>query len=193
MRLTLARAAAGLLLAATMAPTASARQVQTCTIAGVVYSTAAPPPGYTVITRGEPTDPEITAIGDTRFVGTDGPDLIIGTDGDDAISGLGGDDVICGKGGRDGIDGGAGDDRVKGGPGPDLIGGGDGDDLLLGKAGNDFMLGGRGRDVLRGGEGDDLLYGGVGDLPVVVEDDQIDGGPGSDRCLQGAAIVHCER
>ena len=104
--------------------------------------------------------------------GTEGHDNLDGTDQADTIEGLGGDDSIHGLGGNDVLNGGAGNDDVWGGSGADVISGGAGDDFLrsadyiegdvYGHFGIDFDLGTE-QDQLDGGEGSDFLSVGYGD------------------------------
>ena len=105
-------------------------------------------------------------------MGTQGNDSIEGTDDDDVIVAFEGDDQIDGQGGVDPVCAGAGDDRVAleaesafGGPGRDSM-----------SAANDELLGGIGDDWLDAGAGIDAL----------------NGGHGTDTCLNAATTVACE-
>jgi Divergent InlB B-repeat domain/RTX calcium-binding nonapeptide repeat (4 copies) len=104
------------------------------------------------------------------LIGTAGKDILRGTPGRDGICGLGGDDVLQGLGGVD---------RLYGGDGNDWLDGGSGNDLLNGGAGRDHLDGSKGRDHLAGGAGRDFLISRDGWRG----NDQVRGGPDSDRCF----------
>jgi hypothetical protein len=96
-------------------------------------------------------------------LGAGGPTCtLIGTEGDDVLSGTGGADVICGLGGNDRINARGGDDTVFGGAGDDLVKAGAGADEVFGEDGSDTL---DARDAVSG-------------------NDLVDGGPGSDRCVE---------
>jgi Ca2+-binding RTX toxin-like protein len=150
------------------------------------------------------------AAGETRVIGTAGPDVIFSRWDDQFIFGRGGDDLLCGHAE---IHGGPGDDRLSvrsekafldasslyGGPGNDIIHrdealdedphfangtyGGPGRDRLFGSANLDDLLGGPGPDRIFGNGLHDEVYGGRGSDIVVggLGFDALRGGPGADR------------
>ncbi|MFH1331213.1 MAG: calcium-binding protein [Actinomycetota bacterium] len=168
--------------------------------------------------------PTMTAIPGVLTVGTPGDDVIVGTPGDDVIRGGRGKDRICGLGGDDVLQGGAGRDRISGGDGNDVVRGGGGRyQLLKGDGGNDRVLAAGYGDSALGGFGDDVVrarFGGIeaaggagADIVqsfaafVVLRGDggndrlrsdyrnDLDAGPGFDRCSLGLAVpgTGCER
>jgi RTX calcium-binding nonapeptide repeat (4 copies)/Metallo-peptidase family M12B Reprolysin-like len=93
--------------------------------------------------------------GNTRIIGTPGPDTLIGTNGLNTINGLGEDDRIQGCEASDRIMGSNGNDGIGGGPGSDELNGNAGNDLIQGDSGNDQLSGGAGINTLTGGPGRD--------------------------------------
>lgn len=142
--------------------------------------------------------------GDDELFGSDSADVIVGRGGADNIEGRGGNDTICGGDGADGLNGGVGDDYIDGGIGADSLWGGDGRDEMYGSSGNDDMFGGGGvdtlrgqgdRDYMRGGAGYDAMDGGGADDALYPDADSanMDGGDGSDICVDGAGTSrNCE-
>jgi Ca2+-binding RTX toxin-like protein len=216
-RLTLAAAAAGLLVPA--APALAGEWGATSAVAAV------------------PVAGEVITCEGGRCEGTEGKDTIVANNATQRVVALGGDDDIeldaiftSGSGdtafggeGRDCIDGGAGNDLMIGGPGDDNrpceftafvdpqagLTGGPGDDTIMGGPGNDSMNGIFDDDTLHGEAGDDFLrdtsvgdkdrlYGGEGndtlDATDGPGDDLIDGGPGEDDCSGDSTdtFVNCE-
>ena len=96
-----------------------------------------------------------TGSGNTRIIGTPGPDTLIGTNGLNTINGLGEGDRIQGCGANDRIMGSTGNDGIAGGPGNDDLNGNAGNDLIQGDSGNDQLSGGAGINTLTGGPGRD--------------------------------------
>jgi RTX calcium-binding nonapeptide repeat (4 copies) len=135
-------------------------------------------------------DPITGTRGDDHIVGTPGDDVIVGLGGNDSIAGLGGDDRICGGAGADFIYGGTGNDGLDGDIGADVLVDGSGNNLLLGGAGADVLSGGAGDDILKGQADNDILVGGP--FFEVQGFDPLDGGPGTDLCLQAEVEVACE-
>ncbi|PIB93995.1 DUF4347 domain-containing protein [Caulobacter sp. FWC2] len=92
----------------------------------------------------------ITLVGEGRFGGGDGRQVVYGDDGaqyivlgadDDVLHGGGGDDTVGSKGGNDKLYGDAGNDTLFGGEGNDLMDGGTGyDTVLMGGNLKDYMF-----------------------------------------------------
>ncbi len=155
--------------------------------------------------------------------GTAGDDVILGTAGDDTIRGGLGKDRICGLGGSDDLRGGPGRDRISGGDGNDYLRGDAGSNQILkGDGGNDIIRADGTGDEIRGGLGDDVLrayhpgtvFGGPGadtlqsfaafvalygeggnDRIRSNYRNDLDGGPGFDRCYLDMTVpgTGCER
>lgn len=122
----------------------------------------------------------------TVYNGTNLCECILGTTGADTINANGGDDSVCSGQGNDTVSGGSGNDFIDGGPDNDTLMGDGGNDTINGRAGNDKIFGGSGSDDLAGGEGDDCLDGGLN------PGDHLDGGNGTDTCINLATWTNCE-
>jgi Ca2+-binding RTX toxin-like protein len=115
--------------------------------------------------------------GRTYVFGEKGDDTLFvsgyanGDEGDDMLAGGDGDDLLDGGFGSDTITGGAGDDELIGG---DTPGDSPGKDDVAGEAGNDLLTGGNSSRFQRGGD---------------TEDDDVDGGDGTDTLDWGARQV----
>ena len=104
--------------------------------------------------------------------------------GDVRFFGNGGKDILTGNPRHGILNGGVGDDTITGGDRQNHIKGGEGDDRLLGKADRDVVNGGKGDDVLVGGSGHDTLKGLGGDDVIRARDgmrDVVNGGLHLDR------------
>jgi Ca2+-binding RTX toxin-like protein len=156
------------------------------------------PPAGSDATCGGAAATIVGTDGDDHLLGTEGRDIISGLGGNDRIEGLGGDDYICGDAGDDTLFGGSGDDGMSGGTGEDSMFGGDGSEIMYGSEGNDEMQGNAGRDSMNGGGGDDIISGGddndiLGGDDGVVNNDNLDGGTGTDTCFSDPdPEVNCE-
>jgi Ca2+-binding RTX toxin-like protein len=158
--------------------------------------------------------------GSDRICGGRGGDMIRPGSGDDRVKGGRGADRIVYRSGEDILHGNKGDgdlldfrsqgspvsvdlkkhaavvggtvltidgfERVFGGSGDDVISGSDRDEVLKGYAGADDLRGRGGSDRLYGGRGSDRLDGGAGDQ------DHLDGGRGTDTCINAASYTKCE-
>jgi Ca2+-binding RTX toxin-like protein len=103
--------------------------------------------------------------------------------------------TVVGTAGADHLVGTAGADVFAAGAGPDVVRGGGGDDVVCGEGGADVLRGGAGTDRIFGGEADDQLEGNDGDDALDGDDgaaDRLDGGPGTDTCVEGEAPLACE-
>jgi hypothetical protein len=118
-----------------------------------------------------------TSAGPIRQVCLDAAATVVGTASADHLVGTAGADVFAA---------GAGADTVRGGGGDDVVCGEGGADVLRGGAGTDRISGGAADDRLEGNDGDDALDGDEGLA------DRLDGGPGTDSCVEGEAPLACE-
>ena len=118
-----------------------------------------------------------TSAGPIRQRCLDAAATVIGTPGSDRLVGTAGADVFAT---------GAGADTVRGGGGDDVVCGEGGADVLRGGAGADRISGGESDDVLEGNDGDDALDGDDGAA------DRLNGGLGTDTCVEGEAPLACE-
>ena len=156
---------------------------------------------------GEGTDRLIGVYG---LVGTNYDDTLVGSPFDNEFMGLEGNDRIEGGGGDfdaalfiyarapvtidltahtatgEGTDTLIGIEHVHGGPFDDVITGDLNSNLLHGGEGNDTLLGLDANDYLFGEEGDDTLDGGNGLA------DTVNGGLGTDSCVNGEDVSQCE-
>jgi Ca2+-binding RTX toxin-like protein len=143
---------------------------------------------------------DILFVGNDKFTGSAGNDLLRSYSGDDRIDGRAGADSLFGGAGNDSIVGGEGASYLRGEDGDDsLVGGNDfddmhgnkGDDTLTAGAGADWVVGGQGNDRLLAGDGDDIVYGNLGSDSLVAgagndtlrggqADDVMEGGDGDD-------------
>ena len=156
---------------------------------------------------GEGTDRLIGVYG---LVGTNYDDTLVGSAFDNEFMGLEGNDRIEGGGGDfdaalfiyahgpvtinltahtatgEGTDTLIGIEHVHGGPFDDVITGDLNSNLLHGGEGNDTLLGLDANDYVFGEEGDDTLDGGNGLA------DTVNGGLGTDSCVNGEDVSQCE-
>jgi len=120
------------------------------------------------------------------FPGRDGVDTLTGGTQADIIAGERKDDILsCGPG-ADTITGGTENDTINGGDGNDDLSGDDGTDTINGGNDNDSLIGDDGADDLNGDDGNDRLDGGDN----ANFDDDIDGGLGLDRLVNGTLAGH---
>jgi Ca2+-binding RTX toxin-like protein len=116
-------------------------------------------------------------VGHDRLLGFDGADKLFGGEGSDRLEAEEGADSLEGQGGDDTLLGGDDDDSsLNGNGGNDTIGGGGGNDKLFGEADS---------DELAGDAGDDELTGDLAFSTSLAGDDDLDGGDGKDRVLEG--------
>ena len=156
---------------------------------------------------GEGTD---RLIGIYGLVGSDYDDTLVGGPYDNEFMGLEGNDTIEGGGGSfdavlfiyangpvtvnltahtatgEGTDTLIGIEHVHGGPFDDTITGDLNSNLLHGGEGNDIISSLDANDWIFGEEGDDTLNGGNGTA------DLVDGGLGTDSCVNGEDVSQCE-
>jgi Ca2+-binding RTX toxin-like protein len=165
-----------------------------------------------VLTIGDETTNGVTSCpdggsGDDTFIGNAAANVFHGGGGNDHIEGSGGDDTLHGDAGDDNLDGGNGNDVIFGGDGSDtMFGGTNGTDELHGGKGDDNLDGGNGADRLYGDEGDDTILGGGGNDTIdggegeedggrpdrAEPGDFVNGGSGSDSCVDGESVTNCE-
>ncbi len=144
-------------------------------------------PGNDTINARAGNDTAAGQAGNDAIWGFDGEDLLYGNNGRDILFGGNDDDSIFGGNQADRIEGDSGNDTLNGNRGNDLINGSEGDDRLMGNSGDDRLHGGDGNDRLFGHSGHDRLFGDAG-LDglfggIGSENDELVGGPGSDRFL----------
>jgi Ca2+-binding RTX toxin-like protein len=154
--------------------------------------------------------------------GEAGNDVVMGCEGDDALEGNGGGDELAGGAGDDVLDGGVGSDLASFDDLPPLAADGVVADLALGTStaeglGTDTLVaienlrGTSLNDTFRGDDGDnridgsfdddliegrggnDFLDGGFEHPQAPPKFDRLDGGDGTDTCINGEEVVNCEQ
>jgi Ca2+-binding RTX toxin-like protein len=162
--------------------------------------------GTNTLHGGPGADELLAGAGRDTLYGDEGDDLLTSYDGDHAIDGGEGSDTAdYGRLGAANVDLRAGSGRKPNGAdltafGSDTlvsienVSGSEGHDVLVGDDNSNELYGVTGSDDISGEGGDDLLDGGQGGLPGSSQPDRdvLDGGVGTDTCLNGEEVAACE-